>query len=265
MLGLANITFAWMVDQVRPYLAFEEFTNASVANYLQRMVETGDEQALRKKEEPPSGVVGKLSGAVSSWFNSNDQKTLSQEKLVRTYCFSPSVVPTNKPLHWTLFRTQDSYSLMYQAISAPEIRKPGAGDDRSTESRMALSKLGRTNEYIHPSVKWRVDQSKEMEVKKGEPKTEQPDTNHKDFRYEPESLAGFEHKRRDGIYGWENKSSNVFIPEWPIVAALKDGDPSVYDASSEMALVDQCKDKDHVRKFLRTSATAWENMQPNAK
>jgi len=165
--------------------------------------------------------------------------------MVRTYYFSPSVVPPYNPAHWTLFRAQDSYSLMYKFISNPKTRTPGVCDDRSTESHKPLYQLGRTNEWMHPSVKWRVDMSQAHEKK--------------DFQYKSEHLAAFDYKQKDGIYGWAHKEdSDVWIPEWPITAALKDEDPSTYNENAEMALIDQCLDKDKVRLFLRDHAMAWE-------
>ncbi|KAL1610691.1 hypothetical protein SLS60_002361 [Paraconiothyrium brasiliense] len=260
--GLANISFAWMIEQCRPYLAFEDFTNATLANYLQRMIEYDAEQSLRKKEEP-SGMVGKTVASITeelsatkkwlgSFWSSSSKEATPKEKLVRTYCFSPSVVPPYKPAHWTLFRVQDSYSLMYQAISGPQARTPGACDDRSTEAHTPMRDLGQTNEYMHPSVKWRVDMSKAHEQK--------------EFQYKSEPLAAFDYKPKGGVQGWAHKTdSKVWIPEWPIAAALKDEDPSAYNENSEMALVDQCLDKKEVRKFLRKNAKDWKKAHPTAK
>lgn len=251
--GLANITFAWMVEKCRPYLAFDQYTNTTLSNYLQRMIEDDAEQSLRKKEAPSTSIVGKTVATITkdlsatkkwvgSFFSSGE--TAPKEKMVRTYCFSPSVVPPYKPDHWTLFRTQDSYSLMYQAISSAQTRTPGACDDRSTETHTPLRDLGKTNEWMHPSVKWRVDMSQAHDKE--------------DFKYKSEALKPYEYKQKDGIYGWAHKTDEkVWLPEWPIVASLQDEDPSTTNENAEMALVEACLDKDQVRQFLRDHAEAW--------
>jgi hypothetical protein len=165
--------------------------------------------------------------------------------MVRTYCFGASVVPPVRPDHWTLFRNQDSYSLMYKFISNAETRKPGDCDDRSKEKGSPLAELGETREWMHPSVRWRQQKS--------EKHTE------KELRYNSEPLAALNYIQKDGIWGWKHKDTkkDVWIPEWPIEAALEDEDPSAYNENAELALVDACLDKNEVREFLREHATAW--------
>ena len=77
MTGLASITFAWMVERCRPYLAFDNFTNATIANYLQHMIEDDAEQTLRKKEAPSTSMAGKAAASIiedlsatKKWFSS---------------------------------------------------------------------------------------------------------------------------------------------------------------------------------------------------
>ncbi|KAH7079694.1 hypothetical protein FB567DRAFT_127260 [Paraphoma chrysanthemicola] len=256
--GLANITFAWMVEQCRPYLAFEPFTNATIARYLQRMVEDDTEQSLRKKEAPPTTLIGKAVaaitedlGAIGSFF-SGDENATPKEKMVRTYCFEPSVVPPYRPEHWTLFHALDSYSLFYKAFSSPEMRTPGHCDDRSTEDHIPLQKLGQTNEWIHPSVKWRLDKSKAYDED--------------EFHYRSKPLESFDWTQKDGVYGWKHKwYRNVWIPEWPIAAALQDEDPCTTSENAEMALINACLDKDGVRKYLRDHTIAFHKVHPPAK
>lgn len=106
-----------MVEQCQPYLAFDQYTNATLASYLQCMIEDDAEQSLRKNEAPSTSMVDKAVATISedlsatkkwlgSFFSSpSNEKVTPKEKMVRTYCFSPSVVPPYKPDHWTLFRT----------------------------------------------------------------------------------------------------------------------------------------------------------------
>lgn len=246
-----------MVEQCKPYLAFDTFTNATLANYIQRMKEHALERKARE-DENPSGIVGKAGRTItdagkwvgSFWPFSSSDKTEPKEKMIRSYCFSVENPNYGETPHWTLFRVQDSYSTMYKAISNPQDRTPGQCDDRSTEAHTPLYKLGETNEFMHPSVKWRIDMSQ--------------DHKEKDHQYKPKPLAVFDYKQRDGVYGWEHKTDKngnaekkVWIPEWPITAALQDEDPESYAENAEMALIDQCKDKADVREFLKKHADAW--------
>ena len=256
--GLANITFAWMVEQCRPYLAFDDFTNATLANYLQRMREHDIIQKARRKENP--GMMGKAVTTISetgkwlgSFFSSNENAA-PQEKMVRSYCYSADKVPTYHPAHWTLFRAQDSYSSMYKAISSPQDRTPGTCDDRSTELHTPLNKLGETREWMHPSVRWRQEKSANNEDEM--------------LRYSSEPLAALTYDQKDGVWGWKRETKDkVWIPEWPIEAALEDEDPNVYNENenTELALVDACLDKDEVRSFLREHAAAWKKANTSAK
>lgn len=252
-----------MVEQCRPYLAFDQFTNATLANYLQRVIADDAEGRLREEEaKKQPGVVGKTVAAITeplgattkwlgSFFSSPSDET-PKEKLVRTYCFSTSVTPPVTPDHWTLFRNQDSYTRLYKFISHPEDRAPGACDDRSTEFHTPLSDLGETREWMHPSVRWRQEKSKD----------------HKDQnkRYKSKPLAALKYGKYDGVWGWKHETKNdVWLPEWPIEAALEDEDPTAYNENAELALVDACLDKDDVRKFLREHATAWNKVHVSAK
>lgn len=290
--GLANITFAWMVEQCKPYLAFNQFTNATLSNYLQRMIEDDAEQAMRKEEVPKTSMVNKAVNTItedlsatkkwlSSWFvTPTEEKAAPQEKLVRTYCFGVSKVPPYEPDHWTFFRNQDSYTRMYQAISSAQDRTPGDCDDRSTEAHKPLRDLGETHEWIHPSVQWRQKMSdKETHIKCKEPCHLRPEAlqsarpqkyrdeyKEDDFKYVSKPLEKLRYTQKDGVYGWVHKEkSDVWIPEWPIEAAIEEEDPSCYHENAEMALVDACLDNSKVREFLKEHAEAWNKVNVTAK
>ncbi|KAF3000702.1 hypothetical protein E8E13_002538 [Curvularia kusanoi] len=262
--GLANITFAWMIEQCRPYLAFDEFTNASLANYLSRMVEDATEQELRNG--PPKSMVNKTVAtitdpiyATASWLSSwvSAPPPPPKEKLVRTYCVSAEYCPKEKPEHWTLFRKQDSYTRMYKFISSPADRTPGACDDRSTETHTPLYKLGKTNEWMHPSVWWRREKSQQSHI----------DEN---YKYKSAPLLALKYgKEKEGVYGWSRYDAkediDVWIPEWPIEAALGKRDRSTYNENAELAVLDMCLDEKEARKALREHATAWNQADISVK
>ena len=256
--GLANITFAWMVELCKPYLAFEDFTNATITRYVTDIMADIDEQTKGTWQKAPStvdkaigAVTGAVSGAVgsagkwvSSWFVSPPPP--AKEKLVRSYCFRAIENPPHQPAHWALFRPQDSYTLMYKAMSAPATRKPRECDDRSHEPYRLLAGLGETNEFIHPSVKWRLEQSRINDEA--------------EYRYESKALEGFDYTQKDGVAYWHNKQSGIWIQEWAIKGALQEEDP-MGGGNAEMALIDQCLDKVKVREFLRSHTVAWQKTQ----
>ena len=267
--GLANITFAWMVEQCRPYLAFDENMNATLATYLQRVVEDHAEQSSRAEiakamEALTPGMVGATAAAITgnlnatkNWLGSfirtpSDENAAPKEKMVRTYCFSISEdpkVPEVKPHSWALFRNQDSYSRMYKFISHLENRTPGVFKDQSAEHHTPLHKLGDTCEWMHPSVWWRQDKSQKQ--------------SDEELKYKSEALAAYDYTPKNGLCGWQRKKNKkdkqdreVWIPEWPIEAAL-DEDEKSSSENAELALIDACEDKEAVRTFLKENAIAW--------
>jgi len=248
-----------MVELCKPYLAFEDFTNATITGYVNSITAEVDEQTKGTWQEPPKGVrkaIGAVTGAVTGAFDSAgkwvdsvfaraDKNAASKEKMVRSYNFSPIGNPPYHPAHWALFRPQDSYTLMYRAMSSPTTRTPGACDDRSAEPYKLLADLGQTNEYIHPSVQWRLEQSK----------IDDED----EYRYKSKALEGFRYEKKDGVAGWTK--GQIWIQEWAIKGALQDEDPTHPPENAEMALIDQCLDKVEVRNFLKSHTVAWQKTQ----
>lgn len=145
--------------------------------------------------------------------------------------------PDGKPFRWCGPPFKDSYSAMYRAISWKVDRTPGECPDRSTEARTPLKHLGRTNEYIHPSVHWRVLSYRDAE-------------HHK--RYEPPALADFTRKQDlKGAWGYEN-SKGSWIPEWVVKPRPSDDCGWEHDWDhAEWTLTDNLHDSDEVQKFLK--------------
>ena len=208
LLGLANVTFAWMVQQLGPYLAFEDWTWGSkgIAGYQQRV---SDEEWRYGSMKKPS-TVEKVESTVAGWghwiFEQGKKVVSGEVKMVPVSEQKIKDPPKTagkggKPIRWAISEYQDSYTRMYQAISDPVDRTPGECTDRSTEKRTPLKELGRTNEYIHPAVWWRV---KNMRGEKG------------DKKYLASPLKDFERGQDPtyGSWGYLKKSTAVWIPEW---------------------------------------------------
>jgi hypothetical protein len=278
-----------MVEQCRPYLAFEDSTNSSIANYPGRMKEHDVIQKARKKETPSmkEKAVNSIN-ETGKWLGSfiyPNEKAVPGEKKVRQYCYNAGDIPTYEPAHWTNFRAQDSYTPIYKVISGAVDRQPGTCDDRSTEDHKPMSELGRTNEWMHPSVQWRIHMSEQakkelQDLQEAIAKQSLTDKQalqakrdlkaKQDLQYESKPLGAFDYIQKNGMYGWQHKKEKdekgekVWIPEWPITAALKDVDTSTYSDNAEMALIEACKDHNDVRKFLKEHAAAWQKAQAAA-
>lgn len=205
--GLANVTFAWMIQQLGPYLAFEPWTWISIAGYQQRVIDETWRYGSMKKPT----TVEKVENTVSEWSHwifEEGKKKMGLSKEVKMVPVPEQNVrdpepksggKDGKPIRWAISEYQDSYTRMYQAISGAVDRTPGECTDRSTEARRPLKELGRTNEYIHPSVWWRV---KTMEGEKG------------GKQYNPSSLRDFERRQHDRYGSWGYKKGGLWIPEW---------------------------------------------------
>lgn len=224
--GLSNLTYAWMVQQLGPYLAFEPWTwgKDGIAGYQERVMR--EEQmynamksgmtADEKKEyaglvrEGTLETVESAAADWGSWIWQKAKNTVGASKSVKMVPVPEQYIQPPDPslmgkdpvkLEWGISQYADSYTAMYRLISAPVNRAPGESNDRSREDGPPLLKLGATNEYIHPSVWWRY---KVMKDAKG------------NALYASKSLNGFKRLQEPtyGSYGYWKDSTKVWIPEW---------------------------------------------------
>jgi hypothetical protein len=151
---MANITFAWMVECVRPYLAFNETTISQSMNEYTKLLETLDCQ--NNHHHDPSKQPGLAVRAYNGLYNS-----------------LPSIweIPPQAPLAvgWGTADYVDSYQGI-MAWAGEKRRHPGqceteiVVENKSTfgkhfygeviETRL-LKGLGETNEKVHPVARFR--------------------------------------------------------------------------------------------------------------
>ncbi|KNG50088.1 hypothetical protein TW65_03007 [Stemphylium lycopersici] len=270
--GLANVTFAWMVDQCRPYLAFDDFTNDTIANYLQRTKAHDDLRKALKKENPTPSMIEQAVntiGAPGRWLGSFFASYDTPPKMVRPSKVIIEKEPVYQTNNWTLFRFQDSYSPKWFAFGS-QVRTPGACHDMSTEDCTAKKEpreLGRTNEWMHPSVKWRVLKSAVKDKVSG------VKVDHS-YEYNSEPLQAFRYEQKNGMWGYQHTDQdkkNLWIPEWPIIATIKEKDttiPMLMEANkdnAEMALIEKCADYEQVLDFLGIHATPYQKVNPGSE
>ena len=142
---------------------------------------------------------------------------------------------------WGTSEYQDSWTLMYKAISYKKDRSPGQCRDRSREGGLPLSDLGETNERIHPSIFWR------KETLKNEAS---------DKQYNPPALKNFIRVNDSKLGpGWRKPATStekeVFIKEWFIKPAEEPSKDEDLWKTAEWELTNFVDDKDKVQTFLR--------------
>lgn len=229
--GLSNITFAWMVQQLGPFLAFEPWTwgELGIAGYQRRVIKEEQlyhnmKQYMTREEEKEYGELVQKNGfehvedAFSDLWHLIRQSGRNglglegpemvpiPEKNIRNPDLSSDVGLDGKPItvQWAASQISDSYTWGFKVVNEPETRTPGECSDRSREDGKPLRDLGQTNEYIHPAVWWRN--------KKLENEAEA-------LRYYPEAIQpvdrpGFT-RQQDPKYGsWGYLKGNIWIPEW---------------------------------------------------
>lgn len=180
---IALITFAWMCEQIAPYLQLDINLLNLARNSLQDRYDLIDAPLQVPPTRLPKSISDLLSKAASDFL----QKTTAREGM--------PTQDTSQDIRygWATGPIVDSFAGSV-ALAGSTIRTPG----RYTEDKSNGVRLGRTNEMIHPTVKYRMD---------------------KRVGYKPEALDGFVHQQiRPDLYEW--KHGDTTIPEF----VIKSGD-----------------------------------------
>ena len=125
------MSFAWMVEQVRPFLAFHE-----------------PSLRLSEKERPRTLRRLKAEAYTQTW----------PEFLTNPLYGLRAKMPTHDTDAWGLGRIDDSISGL-MSLGGAKRRTPGECTD---DTGRLLTELGSTNEEIHPSVRYRFERLKEI-------------------------------------------------------------------------------------------------------
>lgn len=254
-----------MVQQLVPYLTFERWTfDVEIPEYPMRVMQENVLYESMKKDMTPEeqkeynqhikyNMVESIEHTLHQIMESG-KKILDLQKHIEMVPIKNVTNPDtgsflDKDGHlivpqWGISKIEDSYTLMYYVMKS-EYRSPGESTDRSRENGALLVNLGRTNEYVHPSVWWRNTQVK----------------------YHPKSLEGFERVQDPtyGSWGYYKKSTEVWIPEWFILPSdLYLGSSAIEGAKNaisglpdqqrwqvtEWAYTDNFGDTDELQKWL---------------
>ena len=227
--GLANITFAWMVEQCRSHLAFKDTAIASIQTY---------EQALRDENFDYGPDDEKKKGWLDSakdWAHWGAQK-VGLEKVKDPYAWPVIPNPKNEPLvkatnivrnpvvrtPYASGQSSDSYTWMYKFQGDPVDRTPGATREEGSADLRLLSDIGTTNEMVHPSVAYRL-----MVTAKGG-----KDSTGKEMKpYKTNYLSSFKREKdpKSGYWAWTKGSTRLH--EYHVRKLDKQGRPDIERAN----------------------------------
>ncbi|GFP55759.1 hypothetical protein ACSS6W_008843 [Trichoderma asperelloides] len=202
---MANITFAWMLDQISPYVSINETVVYQDSRARQKLIDDLNEQQ-RKYEELNKSKKDEAKRSWAKWAN----QTLSNTASALLHPLSKPKNP-NENRHdfgWGTGTIVDSYIMMYWPNgSKPRTPKAYENDKKHTVS-------GETNEEIHPTVGYRHLCFEKL----GE-----------EFQYTPMGLGrgknkGLVYARRQNSEGkFEYQLDNVVLPEYVMPAKNKKG------------------------------------------
>ncbi|KAK4226572.1 hypothetical protein QBC38DRAFT_480113 [Podospora fimiseda] len=212
---IAMITLTWMIEQFEPHLGFEIGTAPSLMEDRYALVTPVLDELLSCKTHAGNRLLGWLKPEThaSNWL-------VKKVKSMKGRDDTPPDVWNDNGVTWS--RNIAADALMGWA-SGPIIdsyvgNMTKAGSQYRTPGEYRANK-GRTNEYIHPTVAYRMDRLADEEDK-----------------YEPIALKDFkrkkvttEEKQADGSvkevvsYEWVKAKGNVRIPEYKIHGPFDEG------------------------------------------
>lgn len=207
-----------MVQQLGSYLAFQPWTwSLDIGEYQLRIMrenqlyESMKKDMTREEKKQYEGLMQKSRMEniedtlydLASWIVEAGKKALSYKEIEMVPVPPDKIVQPPLDLvddrgnrilpKWGISQIQDSYTPMYYLANSA-YRAPGESRDRSLEHGQLLKDLGRTNEYIHPSVWWRSDTIGDQ----------------------PQALNGFRRQQDPKYHSWGyyKKETGTWIPEW---------------------------------------------------
>lgn len=205
---MANITFAWMLDQISPYVSINATVVYQDSEARQIHINDLDEQQ-RKYEELKNEQKEEAKRSWAKWAN----QTLSSAAGTLLHPLTKPETP-NENRHnfgWGTGIIVDSYVMMYWPNgSKSRTPKAYAMDKKHTVS-------GETNEFLHPTVGYRNHSFQKLS---------------KDLHYTPMGLGKGKNKhlkyerRKNNEGKWEYQLGNVVLPEYVMPVRTKSGGPT---------------------------------------
>lgn len=154
---MANITFAWMLDQIRPYLAVNRKTIIDVYRQRQALVRRLNQEFHRYKVKV---AEEQAAHAKESWGESIGRLASSTASYVTNPFGHKRLDLRRRDFDWGTGTMIDSYTALFYA-NGSLARTPGAYGAAKKHPAP-----GETNEQVHPTVGYRLMKTKnEREAK----------------------------------------------------------------------------------------------------
>lgn len=187
---ISNITFAWLLDQIRPYLGVNQTTVNQEARARQNYI---DEINARVDEYETMLAAKKEATAQESWAQWVTRSVGSAASSIMQPLTGTGKPPIRRDRGWGTGAWVESYTSIYKA-NGSKPRTPGnyAKDTKQTT-------LGRTFESVHPTVGYRMHVTRDLEDEK--------------LRYKPLGENKVVRQKKPGG-GWEYLIDGVTLSEY---------------------------------------------------
>lgn len=144
---MSNIVFAWMLDQIAPFVGIREQTIKDHYTDRQATIATLNAALEKQKEMAKTESWGEYLGRGARWLGSAVMHPLTPAPCTETRLYT-----------WGLGDMPDSFSNMY-IPNGKKPRAPSANMYRDEKKKTGV--LGATCAYIHPVVNYRVQHKKD--------------------------------------------------------------------------------------------------------
>jgi hypothetical protein len=227
---MSNITFSWMLDQIRPHLSINEESilkdyvdrEENIAQYNKVLREWQQQQIARQNETWGAWgsrmAISTASSIIHPFTSSTDLPKPAFDN-IRVY-------------RWGLGEMIDSFTKMYWANGQTK-RTPGQGVEVKKNGETVV--YGNTHEFIHPVVHYRREHFKTMSAGSPDVQTYHPIGKEFDYNYLRRSVID---NHGNPTFEYRIGSSPKFVEEW------KMGGPDSYErlAIMETAAYDYVDD-----------------------
>lgn len=235
---MSNITFSWMLDQIKPHLSINE--DLIMKDYVDR-----EANFAKYNKELKGWEAQTTARANESWGEWGSRVAISTASSI-VHPFSPSTdVPKpafdkRRVYQWGLGEMKDSYTKMYWANGQAK-RAPGKGVEEKKKGKTVT--YGNTHEFIHPIVNYRREQFEVLNAEKPGHPLYQPIGKEFDHLYDRRPAVDKNGKPRLDSNGkpyfeYRTGSSSRFVEEWKMGGADSYERLAIMGASA-FAYVDQ--------------------------
>ncbi|KAH8658126.1 hypothetical protein BX600DRAFT_63428 [Xylariales sp. PMI_506] len=213
---MSNITFAWMLDRIRPFLALRETVFYQDTRERQDHIDALNEATRLYSEAIQAKKDATAKESWAQW----TRRSVAAAASAALHPFAAHAADASPNLQrrdygWGTGTIIDSYNLFFKVVNGSERRTPGKYFPAASSSGDALGDIGpedeveaeyvkhaRTHEYIHPTVGFRE------RMLAGEKE---------ELRYRPNGLPEDKFVRRTRSRGgFEYNVDGAVLPEWRI-------------------------------------------------